>query len=75
LTRKGFSIREVADEIEWVINEHYQRTPDQPTGYEDMLHREVIRDWYRDGERVTEIIASVADIENSVAEDIREFLP
>jgi hypothetical protein len=36
-------------------------------GYEDTLHRKSIPDWSRDGERVRGVIASVADIENSVA--------
>jgi hypothetical protein len=75
LQRRAFSIGEVADLVNSVINEHYQRTAEEPSDYESMLQHEGLSGmWFRDGEPVVEVIESIAQIDNQIAEDIRKVL-
>jgi hypothetical protein len=74
LQRRTFSISQLAELIESVMNEHYQRTPEEPSAYEYALQRDGLGDWFREGEPVAEVIESLAEIDRRIAEDIRRVL-
>lgn len=71
---KTIALEDLADAVETAIKEHFYRTATEPSGYEYALIKDGDRDWYREGERVADVIASIAEIDAEVAEDIREVL-
>lgn len=71
---KTFSIGKMADEIETAFEEHYCRTPTEPSGYEYAMMKEGLRDWERGGDPVADVIGSCAEIDPQIAEDIRVVL-
>ncbi len=64
-----FSIEDFADRIERAFDEHYERTPTQPDGFESAMQYSE-----RDGESAVLAIADAAKIDESVAEDVRSVL-
>lgn len=75
LMRKGFSLTQLADVVESVIQEHYQRTAEEPSDYEYALQREGLSGlWFRDGEPITDVIKNLCETEQQVAEDVRKVL-
>ena len=67
-----FSLGEMADEIERAFEEHFYRTPMEPSPYDYAMME--VRDWYRDGDLVADVIAESAGITPEPAEDIRKVL-
>ncbi|MEK6320130.1 MAG: RES family NAD+ phosphorylase [Acidobacteriota bacterium] len=62
----------MADEIETAFEEHFYRTPIDPSDYDYAIMKE--RDWYRDGDPVADVIGEAAGIMPEPAEDIRTVL-
>ncbi len=75
LMRKGFSLTELAEVVESVIEEHYQRTAEEPSAYEYALQREGLSGlWFRDGEPIADVIKNLCETEQQIAEDVRKVL-
>lgn len=74
--RKSWSIDMLADKVETAFQQHFERTSDQPDGYEEMLLRdkESSYNWYRSGEPITDAIESTAGVPRNAAADIVEIL-
>jgi hypothetical protein len=74
--RAGYSIGEMAERIATVFEEHYVRTPDQPTGWQVSLlsDSESNYDWERKGEPVIWAIVNAVDIPERAASDIQQVL-
>jgi hypothetical protein len=74
--RRTFSIQEMADHVDRAFEQHYQRTPDHPSGLEDMLHKnkESTYEWERDGEPIVYAIMNAAAIPKAAAADIQSVL-
>lgn len=74
--QKTISIGELADAFESVFEDHFCRTPDEPSGleYTMMNDPESHYEWERVGERVTDVIVSTAEIEETPAEHVRLVL-
>jgi len=67
---KTFSLSEIADEIEIALQEHFCRTPTEPSDLERLAMKEGDLVWDREGEPIAEIIGSCAQIkEEAAAED------
>lgn len=62
----------MADEIEIAFEEHFYRTPTDPSDYDYAMMKE--RDWYRDGDPVADVIVESAGIGPEPAKDIRSVL-
>src|ERR1700683_1059032 len=71
---KTITVESLADAVETALEEHFSRTATEPSDYEYTLIKEGDRDWYREGERVADVIASIAEIDAEAAKDIREVL-
>ncbi|MBY3243450.1 RES family NAD+ phosphorylase [Rhizobium laguerreae] len=76
ITRKTYSIEQVADRIEAAFAQHYERTSDQPDDFESMMlrDREINYDWQRHGQPVVEAIGEAAEIEEEPARDLQSVL-
>jgi hypothetical protein len=68
------SIGDVADRIDTVFEEHFQRTATEPSSMEYTMMKEGDYDWEREGDPVVYVIASAAGIDEEPAEDIRHVL-
>ncbi|WP_316214824.1 RES domain-containing protein [Bradyrhizobium sp. SZCCHNR2035] len=75
-TREAISIEAFADEIEGAFARHYRRTSTEPSDYEYMLLRdkEGSYNWDRHGEPVIDAIASAAEVDEEIAEDVQRIL-
>lgn len=71
---KTFSIDEMADEIETAFEEHFYQTSTEPSEDEYAIYKHSSRCWYRDGDPITEVVASAAGIEETPTADIFEVL-
>lgn len=76
IMRRCYRLGDVAERVQLAFEQHYIRTSDQPTSwqYALMSDRESSYDWSRDGEPVTDAIASAAEIPQNAAEDIQRIL-
>lgn len=74
LTRKLFSIEEVADEVDRVIAEHFYQTATEPSGLEYIAAKEGEKDWERAGQPVIELIEELARINPEPATDLQKVL-
>jgi hypothetical protein len=74
--RKSYELDQVADRVETAFQQHYIRTPDQPTGYQQLFlsDRESTYNWYRDGDEVSYAIMNATDIPLTAAKNIQEIL-
>lgn len=72
----SYLIGELAERVEKAFEQHFSRTSDQPTSWQQSLlsDRESDYDWERDGESVVWAIANAADIQEPVAQDIQTIL-
>jgi hypothetical protein len=68
---KTISIGEMADRFELVLNQHFYRTPEEPSGMEYAMIKEGDLDWERKGETLLNLIQNYAEVEPKVAEDVR----
>lgn len=73
---KTWLLEQLANRIETAFAEHYERTSDQPDAFESAMlsDRESDYSWERSGEEAVYAIASAAEIDETIAEDIREIL-
>jgi hypothetical protein len=73
---KSYTIGDMAERIDEVFAQHYRRTSDQPSSWQQSLlsDRESDYDWERDGEPVVWAIANAADIPEDAAQDIQALL-
>jgi len=73
---KSYTIGDLAERIEEVFEQHFRRTSDQPSSWQQTLlsDRESTYEWERDGEPVIQAIANAADMPEEAAEDIQTIL-
>lgn len=73
---KSYGLDDIADHIETAFEQHYRRTSDQPTYWQQSLlsDRESDYEWERDGEPIVWAIANAADIPEEAAQDIQAIL-
>jgi RES domain/HEPN/RES N-terminal domain 1 len=69
---KTFSIMQMADAMEKVFEQHFYLTANHPTEYQSAMMEE--DGWYRDGDKITDVIAMCAEIQEEPAEDIQSVL-
>jgi hypothetical protein len=62
----------MADVMETAFEQHFDCTPEDPSGYESAMMEEY--GWYREGEPTTDVIAMSAEIEEEPAKDIQSVL-
>lgn len=76
--KKGrtISIGELADYIASAFEDHFERTPTEPDGFEYAALKDPENDyqWERKGDPVTYVIGDVAQIDEEPAEDVRVVL-
>ncbi len=73
---QSFTIEDIADRVETAFEQHFRRTSDQPTSWQQSLlsDRESDYEWEREGELVMWAIANVAEIPDQAAQDIQTVL-
>lgn len=73
---ESYEIEEIAERIETAFEQHFRRTSDQPTYWQQSLlsDRESDYEWERDGEPVVWAIMNAADIPEEAAKDIQLIL-
>lgn len=69
-----YSLGEMADRFETVFEEHFVRSPTDPSGYEYALAKEGGPNWSRHGEPTAVVIGEVAQLEEEPANDIQRIL-
>lgn len=69
-------LEDLVDLVEVAFETHYERTADEPNGYEWALMRdkELDYDWEREGEPVRDLIGQILECEAEVAEDVHRLL-
>lgn len=65
----SYSLPKIAERIEGVIEEHFERTPEESDSWSHGLY-----DWEREGDPVVSVISDLACIEEEPATDIQEYL-
>jgi RES domain len=70
------SIDELSTHIELGFNDHYQRSPNEPSSmeYRLMNDSESNYDWERQGEPVLELIEDLAELPSEAAKEVQEIL-
>jgi len=71
-----YTIVQVADLVEYAFKFHYERTSNEPNGYEYSMSRDedIDYEWERSGEQSVYAIQSSIDSIDEVAEDIQTYL-
>jgi hypothetical protein len=67
---KCLALDQIADHFERAFEQHFFRTPTEPSSLEYAMRV----DWYRSGDPTVDVIASTGEISVAIAEDIREVL-
>lgn len=67
---------EVADRVEAVFKDHFERTPAEPNWYEEQLlkDKEIEFSWWREGQPTIDAIEEVACVSVDVARDLQKVL-
>lgn len=70
------SIEELADRIERAFEDHYQRTSEDPDGFEYAMSRDPDMDyeWERDGQSAMWAILNALDVSEDAAKDVQSML-
>ncbi len=68
------SINEISGYVDAAFEQHYRCTPMEPSSLEYAMMKESDYHWEREGELATYAIASAAEVEEEVAEDMRRVL-
>jgi len=70
------ALEDLADRVEAVFGEHYERTPTEPNFYESLMirDRELGYDWYREGTSVADLIPDIIGCSSDVAQDLHAVL-
>lgn len=73
---QSYTVEEVSERIEIAFEQHFRRTSDQPTYWQQSLlsDRESHYEWERDGEQVVCAIMDAAQIPEDAAQDIQAIL-
>lgn len=73
---RSYTIEDIAERVETAFEQHFRRTSDQPTSWQQSLlsDRESNYEWERDGEPVVWAIANAAEIPEQAAQDIQAIL-
>lgn len=71
---KTITIGEMADRLEFTLNQHFHRTASEPSGLEYAMIKEGDLDWERAGETLIDLIQNYAEVEPEVAEDLQGAL-
>ena len=69
---EALPLGDLAQRIHEVLQDHFELTLNQPTGYEYMLAKEGW--WERPGYPVVNVIADIADVSEDIATDVMELL-
>lgn len=71
-----WALGELSERVHTAIQEHYQRTSDQPSPFELAMSRAGMDHgtWYREGSPIRETIEELAEVSDEIAEDIRAVL-
>jgi hypothetical protein len=64
----------MADRVQAAFEQHFYRTPEEPSGMEYAMSKEGDYDWERKGDPVTDVIQDYAKVEPPPAEDIQRTL-
>lgn len=75
-TAKSYLIGQMAERVETAFEQHYARTSDQPTSWQQTMlsDRESDYEWDRDGEQTVYAIMNSADMPEAAAQDIQQIL-
>ena len=74
-TREAVTLDGLAGRIDETIEEHFVLTPTEPSGYDSVMIREGLSDfWERDGDPVDELIGSIACVSEDIASDVSRLL-
>ena len=73
---KTWALSELANRVEVAFDQHYDRTADQPDGFESamMSDRESTYEWERKGEQTVFAIMNAIQSDEASAEDLQEIL-
>lgn len=73
---RSYTIEKIAERVETAFEQHFRRTSDQPTSWQQSLlsDRESDYEWERDGEPVVWAIANAAEIPERAAQAIQAIL-
>lgn len=71
---KTITVGEMADRFEFTLDQHFHRTPQEPSGLEYAMIKEGDLDWERKGETLVDLIQNYAEVEPEVAEDVQRVL-
>ena len=76
ITGYAITIGELADRVHNVLDEHFQLTPTEPSGFEHAMQvdKEISYSWERHGEPTAFAISEVASLDEEPAEHIRHVL-
>jgi RES domain-containing protein len=72
----SYTIEEITERVEVAFDQHFRRTSDQPTSWQQswLSDKESDYIWERDGEAVVRAIANAAEIPEQAAQDIQAIL-
>ena len=73
-TAFALSIDDIANYVDVAFEQHYCRTPTEPSSFEYAMMKYGEHPWERDGEPAVYSIASAAEIDEEPADDIRRVL-
>lgn len=67
------TIKSLSDHVLRAIDHHFELTASEPEGYEYYLQRQT-GNWDRSGEPVVDVIRELLEVDDAIAEDVREVL-
>ena len=70
-TKESISLDALSDRVHGVIEEHFERTPNEPNWMDVMLLGDR---WFPDGQQTQDLIFDIADVTKEIAEDVAEIL-
>lgn len=75
-TAKSYLIGKMTERVETAFEQHYARTSDQPTSWQQSMLSDIESDydWERDGEHTVYAIMNAADMPEAAAADIQQIL-
>lgn len=69
-----FTLEAICDVTERAVQEHFIRTPTEPTELEYIVHRHSGEGWYREGEEIGLVIEHLLQTRSAIANDIQQLL-
>lgn len=74
ITERGLPLHVVAGFVDQAFEDHFDKTPENPSDWEYVLMKEFDKDWDRTGEEISYVLQEAAGVEEDVAEALREML-